>query len=213
VADGHTLVREGICLLLEQDTQIEVVGQAASAEDAVTRLPLARPDVAVIASQLGPDSGIEVCRTARAACPDLACLVLAAAPDDEALYAAVMAGAAGFVLKDIRSLDFVNAIKTVALGSSLMDPRAIARVVERISRPSTDEGDIGRLSKQEQRILDLIAQGHTNRQIGAEMFLAEKTVKNYVTHMLAKLKMSSRTEAAIYATRLQARQMEMSPAG
>jgi DNA-binding NarL/FixJ family response regulator len=201
--DDHELVREGIRSLLESDEDIEVVGEASSAAEALSRIPLAKPDVAILDVRLDDGDGVAVCREMRSALPDLVCLMLTSFADDEALYASVMAGAAGYVLKQIRARDLLEDVKKVAGGASLLDPRAIARVIERISAPPETDPLLGGLSPQEKRILDLIAQGHTNRQIGEEMFLAEKTVKNYVSNLLAKLKMNSRTEAAIYATRLQ----------
>ncbi len=203
--DDHELVREGIRSLLESDDDIEVVGEASSAAEALSRIPLAKPDVAILDVRLEDGDGITVCREMRSVLPDLVCLMLTSFADDEALYASVMAGAAGYVLKQIRARDLIEDVKKVAGGASLMDPRAVARVIERITSPPEADPTLSRLSPQEGRILDLIAQGRTNRQIGEEMFLAEKTVKNYVSNLLAKLKMNSRTEAAIYATRLKAK--------
>jgi two-component system response regulator DevR len=203
--DDHELVREGIRQLLQTDEEIEVVGEATTVAEALVRIPLARPDVAILDVRLEDGSGIEVCRDMRSALPDLVCLMLTSYADDEALYASVMAGAAGYVLKQIRARDLIEDVKKVAGGASLMDPRAVARVIERITNPPEVDPQISGLSPQERRILGFIAQGRTNRQIGEEMFLAEKTVKNYVSNLLAKLKMNSRTEAAIYATRLEAK--------
>lgn len=200
--DDHELVREGIRNLLESDDDIEVVGEAATAEEATHRIPLARPDVAILDVRLGQGDGIEVCREVRSVVPGLACLMLTSYADDEALYASVMAGAAGYVLKQIKSRDLIADIKRVAAGESLLDPRAVATVVQRISNPPKASPDLAALSPQENRILDLIAQGKTNRQIAEAMFLSEHTVKNYVTGMLRKLKLTSRTEAAIYATKV-----------
>jgi two-component system response regulator DevR len=202
--DDHELVREGIRSLLESDENIEVVGEASTAAEALTRIPLAQPDVAILDVRLEDGDGIDVCREVRSLLPDLVCLMLTSFADDEALYASVMAGAAGYVLKQIRARDLVDDVKKVAGGASLMDPRAVARVVERISNPPKGDATLNSLSPQERRILDLIAEGRTNRQIAEAMFLSEKTVKNYVTNLLAKLKMNSRTEAAIYATKMQA---------
>jgi two-component system, NarL family, response regulator DevR len=201
LVDDHDLVREGIRSLLESDEEIEVVGEAGTAEEAIHRIPLAKPDVAILDVRLGEGSGIEVCREARSAVPNLVCLMLTSYADDEALYASVMAGAAGYVLKQIKSRDLIDDIKRVAAGESLLDPRAVATVVQRISNPPKANPDVPALSPQESRILDLIAEGKTNRQIAEAMFLSEHTVKNYVTGMLRKLKMTSRTEAAIYATK------------
>jgi two-component system, NarL family, response regulator DevR len=202
--DDHELVREGIRSLLESDDDIEVVGEASTAAEALNRIPLAQPDVAILDVRLEEGDGIAVCREVRSLLPDLVCLMLTSFADDEALYASVMAGAAGYVLKQIRARDLIEDVKKVAGGASLMDPRAVARVIERITSPPEVDPQISGLSPQERRILGFIAQGRTNRQIGEEMFLAEKTVKNYVSNLLAKLKMNSRTEAAIYATRLEA---------
>lgn len=202
--DDHEVVRQGIRLLLEGDEDIEVVGEAATGGEAMARIPLAKPDVAILDVRLEEGSGIEVCRDLRSAMPDLVCLMLTSYADDEAMYSAVMAGAAGYVLKQINGRDLIDDVKKVAEGVSLMDPRAVAKVVERISNPPKSDPELGALSPQEQRLLDLIAEGLTNRQIAESMFLAEHTVKNYMTTLLRKLKMNSRTEAAIYATKLKA---------
>jgi two-component system, NarL family, response regulator DevR len=204
--DDHELVREGIRTLLESDDDIEVVGEAATAAEALTRIPLAKPDVAILDVRLEDGDGIEVCREVRSAVPEMACLILTSFADDEALYASVMAGAAGFVLKQIKARDLIEDVKKVANGESLMDPRAVARVVERIANPPAGDPVLEALSPQERRVLDLIAEGQTNKQIAESMFLAENTVKNYITGLLRKLKMASRTEAAIYATKLKAQQ-------
>jgi two-component system response regulator DevR len=200
--DDHEVVRQGIRLLLEVDEDIEVVGEAATGAEAMARIPLAKPDVAILDVRLEEGSGIEVCRDIRSAMPDLVCLMLTSYADDEAMYSAVMAGAAGYVLKQINARDLIDDVKKVAEGVSLMDPRAVAKVVERISNPPKSDPELSALSPQEQRLLDLIAEGMTNRQIADAMFLAEHTVKNYMTTLLRKLKMNSRTEAAIYATKL-----------
>jgi two-component system, NarL family, response regulator DevR len=200
--DDHQLVREGIRSLLDSDEEIEVVGEAATGPEAIARVPLAKPDVAILDVRLEEGDGIEVCRELRSASPDLVCLMLTSFADDEAMYASVMAGAAGYVLKQIKARDLIEDVKKVASGASLMDPRAVARVVERITNPPTTDSIRSSLSSQESRILDLIAEGKTNKQIAKAMFLSENTVKNYVTNLLRKLKMTSRTEAAIYATKL-----------
>jgi len=199
--DDHELVREGIRSLLESDQDIEVVGEASTAAQALTRIPLAQPDVAILDVRLEDGSGIEVCRELRSTNSELTCLMLTSFADDDALYASVMAGAAGYVLKQIKARDLIEDVKRVAAGESLMDPRAVARVVERISNPPKGDPAMDSLSPQERRILEHIAEGKTNKQIADSMFLAEHTVKNYVTGLLRKLKMSSRTEAAIYATK------------
>lgn len=199
--DDHELVREGIRSLLESDQEIEVVGEATTAAEALTRVPLARADVAILDVRLEEGNGIEVCRELRSASPELACLMLTSFADDDALYASVMAGAAGYVLKQIKARDLIEDVKKVANGESLMDPRALARVVERIAHPPKTDPIMDSLSPQELRILGHISEGMTNKQIAESMFLAEHTVKNYVTGLLRKLRMSSRTEAAIYATK------------
>jgi two-component system, NarL family, response regulator DevR len=209
--DDHELVREGIRSLLESDDDIEVVGEAATAEEAMTRIPLAKPDVAILDVRLEDSSGIEVCRDIRSALPDLVCLMLTSYADDEALYSAVLAGAAGFILKNVRGTALSESVKRVAAGDSLLDPKAVATVVQRITNPRTAEPQLESLSPQERRLLDLVAQGMTNRQIGEEMFLAEHTVKNYMTSLLRKLRLNSRTEAAIYATKLKAGGIETDP--
>jgi DNA-binding NarL/FixJ family response regulator len=201
--DDHELVREGIRQLLESDEEIEVVGEATTAAEARARIPLANPDVAILDVRLEDGNGIEVCRDMRSALPDLVCLMLTSYADDEALYASVMAGASGYVLKRIRAGELIEDVKKVADGASLMDPRAVARVVERIRKGPEEDPRMADLTPQERRILELIADGRTNRQIAVEMILAEKTVKNYVTNLLSKLKMTSRTEAAVYAARRQ----------
>jgi two-component system response regulator DevR len=202
--DDHELVRRGVCDLVSAEDDIVVVGEASTAEEALHRIPPTKPDVAVLDVRLGDDptgmTGVEVCREVRSAHPEIACVMLTSYADDDALFASVMAGAAGYVLKQIRGSDLVNAIRRVAAGESLLDPVVIARVLERLGSPEADP--LAGLTPQERRILDLIAQGMTNRQIGEEMFLAEKTVKNYVSHLLAKLGMQRRTEAAAYAATL-----------
>jgi DNA-binding NarL/FixJ family response regulator len=200
--DDHELVREGIRSLLESDDEIEVVGEASTGQEALNRAPLAKPDVAILDVRLESGNGIEVCRDLRSTMPNLACLMLTSFADDEAMYASVMAGAAGYVLKQIKARDLIEDVKKVAAGASLMDPRAVARVVERIANPPKLDPAISSLSPQEGKILDLIADGKTNKQIADAMFLSENTVKNYVTGLLRKLKVTSRTEAAIYATKV-----------
>ena len=202
--DDHELVREGIRSLLESDPDIKVVGEAATASEALTRVPLANPDVAILDVRLEEGNGIEVCRDLRSIDPKLTCLMLTSFADDDALYASVMAGAAGYVLKQIKARDLIEDVKRVAKGESLMDPRTVARVVERISNPPKTDPAKDSLSPQELRILEHISEGMTNKQIAETMFLAEHTVKNYITGLLRKLKMSSRTEAAIYATKRKA---------
>jgi DNA-binding NarL/FixJ family response regulator len=199
--DDHEIVRRGIAQLLESEDDIEVVGEAGTAAQALARVPALRPNVAILDVRLPDGGGVEVCRELRSSVvPPPACLMLTSYSDDEALFGAIMAGAAGYLLKQVTGVDLVGAVRTLATGGSLLDPRATALVLERLRRgdePSDPRYDS--LSPQEQRILGLIADGLTNRQIGTELHLAEKTVKNYVSSLLHKLGFSRRTEAAVYA--------------
>jgi DNA-binding NarL/FixJ family response regulator len=204
--DDHEVVRAGIRGLLEADGGIEVVGEAGTAEEAINRVPALRPDVAVLDVRLPDGDGVEVCRELRSRMPELRCLMLTSFADDDALFAAIMGGASGYVLKQIRGTDLVSAIVRVGNGESLIDPILTKRVLDRLrSGPEQDER-LARLSEQERKILDLLAEGLTNRQIAARLFLAEKTVKNYVSNLLTKLGMSRRTEAAAFAARISERQ-------
>jgi two-component system, NarL family, response regulator DevR len=211
--DDHELVRRGVRDLLWAEEDMMVVGEAGTVEEALERVPAAHPDVAVLDVRLGAGEaagGIEVCREIRSAHPEIACVMLTSFADDEALFASIMAGAAGYVLKQIRGAELINAIRRVAAGESLLDPSVTARVLERLRSPSPEDPLAG-LTPKERRILDLIAEGKTNRQIGEAMFLAEKTVKNYVSNLLAKLGMARRSEAAAYAARLEERRHGSSP--
>jgi two-component system response regulator DevR len=202
--DDHEVVRRGLRDLLEAEDDLDVVGEAGTADEAYGRIPATSPDVAVLDVRLPDGDGVEVCRDIRSKHPDIACIMLTSFADDEAVYAAIMAGAAGYLLKQVRGTDLVDAIRRVGQGESLLDPSVTTRVLERIrNRDQNDE--LSALTGQERKILELIAEGLTNRQIGERMFLAEKTVKNYVSNMLAKLGMSRRTEAAAYAARLSER--------
>jgi two-component system, NarL family, response regulator DevR len=201
--DDHEVVRRGIADLLSLEDDMEVVGEAGTAADALHRIPAARPDVAVLDVRLPDGSGVEVCRDARALLPELRCLMLTSYSDDEALFDAIMAGASGYVLKDIKGNDLVSAVRSVASGRSLLDPRATQRVLERLRNGTRTDSKLENLNDQERRILELIGEGMTNRQIGEAMHLAEKTVKNYVSSLLAKLGMERRTQVAAYAARLE----------
>ena len=183
---------------------MEVVGEAGTAEEAYARIPATVPDVAVLDVRLPDGDGVEVCREIRSRHPEIACIMLTSFADDEAVYAAIMAGAAGYLLKQVRGTDLVEGIRRVAAGASLLDPAVTTRVLERL-RHKDDDDPLAALTDQERSILGLIAEGLTNRQIGERMFLAEKTVKNYVSNVLAKLGMTRRTEAAAYAARLSER--------
>ncbi|ABL80468.1 MULTISPECIES: response regulator transcription factor [unclassified Nocardioides] len=200
--DDHEVVRQGLRALLESSGDIEVVGESGSAVDASNRIPALRPDVAVLDARLPDGSGIEVCRTVRAVDPTISALILTSYDDDEALFAAIMAGAAGYVLKEIKGSDLVSAIRQVAAGNSLIDPTLTARVLERVRHPPTTAPELAELTEQELKLLGYIAEGLTNRQIGERMYLAEKTVKNYVSSILAKLGLERRTQAAVLASKL-----------
>jgi DNA-binding NarL/FixJ family response regulator len=197
--DDHEIVRRGVRELLEAEADIEVVGEAGTAAEALARVPASKPDVAVLDVRLPDGDGVSVCRELRSDHPDLKCLMLTSFADDEALFDAIMAGASGYVLKQIRGNDLVGAVRTVAAGGSLLDPRAAAAVMERLRAPKAVD-PLASLTDQERRILDLIGEGLTNRQIAERMFLAEKTVKNYVSNLLAKLGLQRRTQAAVLAT-------------
>jgi two-component system, NarL family, response regulator DevR len=209
VLDDHELVRRGIRDLLSSEDDLIVVGEAATGAEALDRIEATRPDVAVLDVRLGDNSaldGVAVCREIRSAHPEVACVMLTSFAEDEALFASIMAGAAGYVLKQIRGSDLVSAIRRVGAGESLLDPAVTARVFERLRTPRAEHDPLARLTPQERRILHLIAEGQTNRQIADTLFLAEKTVKNYVSNLLTKLGMHRRTEAAVFATRLADRQ-------
>ncbi|MGH9172040.1 MAG: response regulator [Acidimicrobiales bacterium] len=198
--DDHEVVRQGLRYLLESEDDIEVVGEAGTAAEAIVGIGETTPRVAVLDVRLPDGNGVEVCREVRSLHPGVACLMLTSFSDDEALIDAVMAGAAGYVLKEVRGMELVGDIRKVASGHSLLDPALTVRAMDRIkSRREEERGNV--LTPQEQRILDFVAQGLTNRQIAAAMFLSEKTVKNYVSNMLAKLGLTRRTEAAVYAVR------------
>jgi DNA-binding NarL/FixJ family response regulator len=200
--DDHEIVRTGLRSLFEADEGFTVVGEAATAREALDRIPPTKPDVAILDVRLPDGSGIEVCREIRSSHSEIACVMLTSYADDEALFSAVMAGASGYVLKQVGTLDLVGDIKKVAGGQSLLDPALAERVLERLRDGPDEDPLLASLTPQERKILDLIAEGQTNRQIAGVLFLAEKTVKNYVSNMLAKLGMERRTQAASYATRV-----------
>ncbi|CUU59525.1 DNA-binding response regulator [Frankia sp. CcI49] len=200
--DDHEVVRRGLRDLLSDEADIVVVGEAGRADDAIAEIIMLRPDVAVLDARLQEGSGIEVCRHVRSHAPEIACLILTSFDDEDALFTAIMAGAAGYVLKQIRGNALVDAVRQVAAGQSLLDPAVTSRVLYRLREGPVEDERLSGLTDQERRILSLIAEGLTNRQIAARMFLAEKTVKNYVSSMLAKLGMESRTQAAVFATKL-----------
>jgi two-component system response regulator DevR len=197
LVDDHELVRRGIAGLLEAEPDIEVVGEAGTAAQARSRILATTPDVALLDVRLPDGSGIDVCRDIRSARPEIQCLMLTAYDDDEAIYAAVIAGAAGYVLKDIRGAGLVDSVRKVAAGKSLLDPALTARVVERIRGVARGDARLDSLSVREKQIMSLIADGLTNREIGLRLSLAEKTVKNYVSGLLSKLGLQRRTQAAV----------------
>ncbi len=200
--DDHEVVRQGLRALLESGGDIVVVGESGLAQEAAARIPALRPDVAVLDARLPDGSGIEVCRTVRSVDPAIKALILTSYDDDEALFAAIMAGAAGYVLKEITGQDLIGAVHQVAAGNSLIDPALTARVLERVRNGPGTAPELAGLTEQELKLLGLIAEGLTNRQIGERMFLAEKTVKNYVSSILAKLGLERRTQAAVLASKL-----------
>jgi two-component system, NarL family, response regulator DevR len=202
LVDDHEIVRRGIADLLSDEPDLVVVGEAASVTEALTRVPATSPDVAVLDIRLPDGNGIELCRELRSKHPGLQCLMLTSFADDEALFDAIMAGASGFVLKQILGNDLVRAVRTVASGQSLLDARTTSALLNRIRRERGQGDPVRTLSDQERAVLELIGDGLTNREIAERMSLAEKTVKNYVSHLLAKLGMQRRTQAAVLATQL-----------
>ncbi len=201
--DDHEMVRLGLREMLEQSGDITVVGEAARADEALRRIPAVAPDVAVLDARLADGSGIEVCREIRSSMPSVACLILTSYEDDEALFSAIMAGASGYLLKQIRCTDLVDAVHRVARGQSLLDPAVTATVLARLREgpPGTDPRWEA-LSDREQAVLELITDGLSNREIGARLYLAEKTVKNYVSRLLTKLQMERRTQIAVFGAAL-----------
>lgn len=200
--DDHELVRRGLRDLLSTEPDLQIVGESGTAAAARSQIPALRPDVAVLDARLPDGSGIEVCRDIRAADPTIAGLILTSYDDDDALFAAILAGAAGFVLKQISGSGLVDGIRLVASGQSLLDPAATTRVLDRMRRGDPRQRQLDLLTPQEQRVLALITEGLTNREIGERLHLAEKTVKNYVSVVLAKLGLQRRTQAAVLGTKL-----------
>ena len=201
--DDHEMVRRGLKDLFEAEDDIEIVGESGSARDAEARIPALRAHVALLDGRLPDGSGVEVCRAIRSVDPSINAIILTSYDDDEALFAAIMAGASGYILKQIFGLELVDVVRKVANGQSLLDPSVTQRVLERVrSGGSSQPAELQSLTPQERRILELIAEGMTNGQIGQQLFLAEKTVKNYVTSILSKLGMQRRTQAAVLASKL-----------
>jgi two-component system, NarL family, response regulator DevR len=201
--DDHEVVRRGLKDLFDSEEGFEVVGESGSAKDAENRIPALRPDVAVLDGRLPDGSGVDVCRSIRSVDPSIRAIILTSYDDDEALFAAIMAGAAGYVLKQIMGNDLLDVVRKVADGQSLLDPAVTQRVLDRLRDGGASEpAELRALTPQERRILELVAEGLTNRQIGEKLFLAEKTVKNYVTSILTKLGLERRTQAAVLASKL-----------
>jgi two-component system, NarL family, response regulator DevR len=211
LVDDHEVVRRGISDLLEDEDDLAVVGEAATVAESLARIPAARPDVVIVDLRLPDGNGVELCRELRSAMPELNCLILTSFPDEQAMVDAILAGAGGYVIKDIRGMDLVAAIRTVGTGGSLLDNRAAAALMAKIRADATEHDPVAALTEQELSVLDLIGEGLTNRQIGERMHLAEKTVKNYVSGVLAKLGMQRRTQIAVLATELRDRRRRPRP--
>ena len=202
LVDDHEIVRIGIADLIRTTDDLEVAGEASGVAEALARVPEVNPDVAVLDVRMPDGNGIELCRELKSLLPGLNCLMLTSYANDEALFDAIMAGASGFVLKQVLGLDLLNAIRTIGAGGSLLDPRTTAALMSRIRREREEQNPLNALTEQELAVFDLIGEGLTNRQIGERLFLAEKTIKNYVSHLLSKLGMQRRTQAAVLATEL-----------
>ena len=200
--DDHEIVRRGLADLLNSEEDLDVVGEASTCDEAMRRIPAVLPDVAILDGRLPDGSGIEVCRRIREEHPQVRCLILTSYDDDDAIFDAVLAGASGYVLKQIRSSNLVDAVRQVAAGQSLLDPSVTARVLQRIRDGKREDERLAALNAQERKILALIAEGLTNRQIGERLFIAEKTVKNNVSSLLGKLGMQRRTQAAVFGASL-----------
>ena len=208
LVDDHEIVRRGIADLIGTADDLEVVGEASGVAEALARVPQVNPDVAVLDVRMPDGNGIELCRDLKSEMPNLNCLMLTSYADDDALFDAIMAGASGFVLKQVLGLDLLNAIRTVGAGGSLLDPRTTTALMNRIRHDREDQNPLNKLTEQERMVFDLIGEGMTNRQIGERMFLAEKTIKNYVSHLLNKLGMQRRTQAAALAAELRTRKAD-----
>ncbi len=201
LVDDHEVVRQGVRSLIDASGDLEVVGEADSVETGLARVLAVQPDVAILDVRLPDGNGVELCREIRSRMPEVKCLMLTSYSDDEALFEAIIAGASGYVLKQVRGTELLAAIRRVAAGEHLLDPAVTGRVMRRLSNPSSEDQRLSSLTAREREVLDLIGQGLTNRQIGEKMFLAEKTVKNYVSGLLAKMGMERRTEAAVFVAR------------
>lgn len=202
LVDDHEVVRRGLVDLLGADPELDVVGEAGSVAEAMARVPAARPDVAVLDVRLPDGNGIELCRDLLSRMPDLRCLILTSYTSDEAMLDAILAGASGYVVKDIKGMELARAVKDVGSGRSLLDNRAAAALMAKLRGAAEKQDPLSGLTDQERTLLGLLSEGLTNKQIADRMFLAEKTVKNYVSRLLAKLGMERRTQAAVFATEL-----------
>lgn len=202
LVDDHEVVRRGLVDLLGADPELDVVGEAGSVAEAMARVPAARPDVAVLDVRLPDGNGIELCRDLLSRMPDLRCLILTSYTSDEAMLDAILAGASGYVVKDIKGMELARALKDVGAGRSLLDNRAAAALMAKLRGGAEKQDPLSGLTDQERTLLGLLSEGLTNKQIADRMFLAEKTVKNYVSRLLAKLGMERRTQAAVFATEL-----------
>ncbi len=204
LVDDHEVVRQGVRSLIDASGDLLVVGEADSVETGLARVLAVQPDVAILDVRLPDGNGVELCREIRSRLPHVSCLMLTSYSDDEALFEAIIAGASGYVLKQVRGGELIDAIRRVARGEHLLDPAVTGRVMKRLSSPSPDDARLASLTAREREVLELIGQGLTNRQIGERMYLAEKTVKNYVSGLLAKMGMERRTEAAVFVARREA---------
>ncbi|MFI2283611.1 response regulator [Nocardia beijingensis] len=205
LVDDHEIVRRGLADLLSDDPELTVIGEAGDVAQALARIPALRPDVAVLDVRLPDGNGIELCRELLSKLDDLRCLILTSFTDEQAMLDAILAGASGYVVKDIKGMELAKAIKEVGAGRSLLDNRAAAALMQRLRANTDRDGPLAGLTDQERKLLDLLGEGLTNRQIAQRMFLAEKTVKNYVSRLLAKLGLERRTQAAVYASKLRSR--------
>ncbi|WP_108924386.1 response regulator [Mycobacterium montefiorense] len=205
LVDDHEVVRRGLADLLASDSDLEIIGDAGSVSEAMVRIPALKPDVAVLDVRLPDGNGIELCRELLSELPDLRCLMLTSFTSDEAMLEAILAGASGYVVKDIRGMELAQAIKDVGAGKSLLDNRAAAALMAKLRDTTEPPDPLSGLTDRERTLLGLLSEGLTNKQIAARMFLAEKTVKNYVSRLLAKLGMERRTQAAVFASKLDQR--------
>lgn len=205
LVDDHEMVRRGVADLLNEEEDLSVIGQASLVSEALARIPALRPDVAVLDVRLPDGNGVELCRELRSMLPDLNCLMLTSFTDEQAMMDAILAGAAGYVIKDIKGMELVSAVRSVGAGRSLLDNRAAAALMGRLRASVEKPGPLATLTEQERTVLDLIGEGLTNRQIAERMFLSEKTIKNYVSRMLSKLGMERRTQAAVLVTEIRDR--------